>query len=573
MREGVPRLSRSSVPDEDVKRMSMYRTLRKTTGRLWWRGRELFQELFIENSDQKKLERAIRRLQDVAHQRPLDPQGKRIVFFSLRPWITYLAHEGVLAARLRHAGHHVSYYTCHYDLAFCMRHNVNRPEQDRLCLKECVWFKNKWMDARYEQHTLGPLSDEAQAACEQIDEMPWPACLVFSWRGLDLGKICRPTVQWYVRRTRFTEEDAGIWRTFLKSAVHVADRFDAFLIQARPDVVVCFSGTMFAERVAQLLCRRHGIRSVSYGISYYELCLVGHNQSVWESLYRDRDNLDAMRIPDDALRQARKRLGEWTRSGGYNGYLLWRRNKREARQRARQLTDDPRPFAVAFTNTTYETAILPTQRLFRDQFEWTALLVDYFRRHPEYRLIIRVHPAETLRDEFQVREWYLERIHDYVKDWPGNVRVVPPESATCSYELALRARVALTYVSTIGMELVWRGIPVITAGSVHYDHQGFTCDPETEADYLRELDRHMSQKQPVTEQQKRALLRYIAWFMFIRMVRFEPIEQGRRETYLRCRDIQPRKVFSGRLPGLEAICALILDGREWWRVAEVNRGL
>ncbi|MBP7828525.1 MAG: hypothetical protein KA248_01265, partial [Kiritimatiellae bacterium] len=66
----------------------MYITLKKTAGRAWWRAQEIYRELFIENSDVKKIERALQRLHDVAHARPLREDGRHILIFNLRPWYT-----------------------------------------------------------------------------------------------------------------------------------------------------------------------------------------------------------------------------------------------------------------------------------------------------------------------------------------------------------------------------------------------------------------------------------------------------------------------------------------------------
>lgn len=543
--------------------------LRKLLGRLRWAAADRYRELFIDESDRHRLERALQRLHDVAWRHPQAPHGKWIVFFSLRPWFTFLAHEGVLAARFRQQGHHVSYYTCRNDLAFCMAHNVNLPEEYRTCREGRCLLKDKWIDARYPTRHLGPMSESAAAQCRVIDELPLEACRAYAWRDVKIGDLCAPSVIWYLRRTRFDERDADIWRSFLKSAVHVLDCFEPFLEETRPDVVVCVMGAFFTEAVALEVCRRQGVRTVTYGVSAGSRLNIGHNRSIWASRELDREDLDAIELRSDIEARGRKLLDQWNRSGGYAGYLLWRGNRKARNDIYQVLGEDRRPFAVAFTNTTYETAISHKQRIFADQFEWSAFLVDYFRSHPEYRLVIRVHPAERVTDEWRVQEWFMDRIGEHVKEWPSNVTLVPPESPVSSYKLADAARVGLTYVSFIGVEMVYRGLPVITAGLSHYDNRGFTHDPVSREGYLVELERHMKSRLAVSPAQRAALIRYVSWLMYIRRIGFEPIEQGRRESYLKPRKIRPRQVFSGKLKGFESVCSLILDGREWWTIEEM----
>ncbi|MBP7828526.1 MAG: hypothetical protein KA248_01270, partial [Kiritimatiellae bacterium] len=523
-----------------------------------------------ENSDVKKIERALQRLHDVAHARPLREDGRHILIFNLRPWYTHLAHEGILAARLRYAGHHVSYYTCLHDLTFCMRHNMNAPESIRVCHGAQCLAKKRWMDSRFPLHSLGPMSAEAADQCRRIDALGLEDWESYAWRGLAIGSLCASSMFWYFRRTHFTEADVATLRQFLKTAVHVADCFDVFLETNRPDVVLLYGGAHFTEAVVVELCRRRGVRSVTWAQTWNELFIAAQDKSTWASLDLERFDLAKAQIPAEILQKGRDLLAFWKKKHGYQGFIFWEKQNRQASDAGQVIRGDPRPFAVAYTNTTFETGILRKKRIWNDQFEWSVSLVEYFRRHPEYRLIIRVHPAEAVKDEYRVGEWYLDRMKDYVRDWPENVTIIPPESPVSSYELAYSARVALTYVSTIAMELAWQGVPVITAGHCHYVGRGFSCDPEDEAAYHRALDRYLAERQAVTDDMVSAVERYIAWLIYVRLVEFEPLELGRRESYLRCRKIKPRQVFSGKLAGLEAVCSLILDGREWWRLDQTG---
>jgi hypothetical protein len=110
----------------------------------------------------------------------------------------------------------------------------------------------------------------------------------------------------------------------------------------------------------------------------------------------------------------------------------------------------------------------------------------------------------------------LRIIDEVLPELPDNVRIIPPESEINTYDLIELASVGLVYTTTVGLEMVMSGVPVIVAGQTHYRGKGFTHDPETLEEYVHLLDRIPEQnKAPsVDEGQVDLAWRYAYRFFF-----------------------------------------------------------
>ena len=72
---------------------------------------------------------------------------------------------------------------------------------------------------------------------------------------------------------------------------------------------------------------------------------------------------------------------------------------------------------------------------------------------------------------------------------PSHIHLVPADAKINTYDLVEIADLGLVYTTTVGMEMVMSGIPVIVAGQTHYRAKGFTLDPECWQDYFELLNR------------------------------------------------------------------------------------
>src|SRR5207245_4852737 len=152
------------------------------------------------------------------------------------------------------------------------------------------------------------------------------------------------------------------------------------------------------------------------------------------------------------------------------------------------LSPDRRLIAL-FTNVTWDLFVAERDFAFDGQMQWIAATLDFVRGHPELDLVVRAHPAEIVA-KFQTRGRIVRQIEERFAPLPANVRLIVPESVIASDTLRAMASLNLVYCSSVGMEAVIAGQPVLICGNPYYARKGFTLDVESPEHYDRLLEDH-----------------------------------------------------------------------------------
>lgn len=139
---------------------------------------------------------------------------------------------------------------------------------------------------------------------------------------------------------------------------------------------------------------------------------------------------------------------------------------------------------VMYPNLAWDAAIEGgISDIFKDVFDWIDKTVEFFKKKPDYQLIIRTHPAELVWDECN------QSIDEYItkkySPLPDNIILLKPNAPLMAYDLIDENTVAILYNGTLGCELAPLGIPVLTAADdVHYKKAGVVYKVRDLEDYL-----------------------------------------------------------------------------------------
>jgi hypothetical protein len=192
-------------------------------------------------------------------------------------------------------------------------------------------------------------------------------------------------------------------------------------------------------------------------------------ESLWPS-YRD------VPLSGEERQQLKRFLGSWARSETtpfpYNPSPLEDesliRNQLGLRANA--------PLVVAYTNTSWDIAVIDRDVGFANMFDWVFAMVETAMRHPQIDFVVRAHPAEKkvpaelqsrtpvgpeIRKRFRLRE---------------NIKIIEGDDPISSYALARMATVNMLYASRLGLEIALSGKRPWIAGAVTYRDKGFTLD-------------------------------------------------------------------------------------------------
>jgi hypothetical protein len=509
-----------------------------------------------------KVFRDLERLLTTARPRPEKKLG-RMLFFSMRGWTTHVALETMLAEAVAQRGIEPVFFTCGGPLPLCGITNF-RADDPTPC-NDCHGYVSRFLETLgFPVTTLDGLvsADERRAVEQRVAAIPDGALESHEEDGFAYGRMVRTSVLWFLLRG--TPEDSERWRatyrSFLIAAGVIRLAAERLLQRTRPDRVFCLNGLFFAERVLREVAARRGIPVTTYERGFMPDSWVFFHDGV-ACDYPIAD--DFRGIADRSLdsRQSARvadYLAERTR-GGVDAAQYWPRMEARRREVVDQLGLDPeRPIVSAFTNITWDSAVLDHDVAFDSMFDWLERTIRFFAGRDDGQLVIRTHPAEVRLPGQETAQQVPDALAERMGGIPEHVRIVDASSGLSSYTLGSMSRFAIVYTSTMGLELAATGVPVVVTGDTHFRGLGFTLDVDDRDGYPALLDRLLTGEPPSPHTE---LARRYAHFFFFRFmiplgVTHEIESKQVRIPLERFEDLAP-----GNDPALDAVADGLVHGR------------
>ncbi len=431
-------------------------------------------------------QRQARRLSASTDTSASDGTGPRILFLTPRDWAMHVQLEGSLALALRHRGASVKFLTCGGGLDICDRINVHQGPP--LPCRSCKKYVDNSLDAFGMPHTS--LTDDWRlddpGDWPELDELGIAELGSVVDDGLPLGELLNIPTRWFLLSSRLEQDPLGAdtYRAFLKSARRIARGFRQTIARWRPDTVVMLNGLFSFEAVARAICEEEGIDVVTYERTHRKGALV-FARNAPANRY-DLSGIWAHRGSTPLTANENAELDEYLSSRRQQGHPLlniWKDavvDRPERPERGR--------LVALFSNVTWDSSVLGRDVGFDSMHHWLDTVVDYFAAHPEHRLIMRAHPAETKRPGKESREAVSDHLLRRPGGLPDNIALIGPDDPTSSYPIMEEADLGLVYTSTVGIEMAVMDKPVLVGGRSHYRGLGFTNDPDTPEHFVQMLD-------------------------------------------------------------------------------------
>jgi hypothetical protein len=186
----------------------------------------------------------------------------------------------------------------------------------------------------------------------------------------------------------------------------------------------------------------------------------------------------------------------------------------------------PGPRFLLATNVVGDSSMLRRDPIFRNQRDWVRQTIDFFRARPDWSLVIRAHP-----DEKFIPGKVVVKMGDVAREMLGearNVLVIGGDEDVSSYALMPGLAGGLVWMSSIGVDMVARGIPVLAVARPKYHDLEVVQEPRNTAEYFATLERLATAPAKVAvEQQTRACQYLNLVFSTFSFAAFSPTYRAR----------------------------------------------
>lgn len=402
-----------------------------------------------------------------------------IVFFTMLGSHSYmLASEVALARALRTRGHKVRVVLCDQALPVCENKGANnRGRWDVACFK-CSRNGADHLRASRLDH------DFVSALARAAEDSEATAFL----DGLDFRYTIESSLYKFFRigRLRQTEEERAI-AAALTRACRLSAQAALAVARRRPDRVVMSHGVYSTWAPALAVFNQFQIPVAVYNKGKRRNSTVMN----WVRGVMDWDvSGEWAKVKDLPLtRKQDQRIRTYLDSRVTHAADALKYNfaERETLDQtyARLRLDAGKQTFVLFTNVLWDAACAQKEIAFPNAVDWVMETIEWFSRHPEKQLVVKIHPAEVV---IGTNQPFADEIRARFRELPSNVRLIKPHEQVNSWSIMRVATAGLVHTSTPGMELPLEGIPCVVVSGVHYRGKGFTVDIDSKEEYFRLIE-------------------------------------------------------------------------------------
>lgn len=445
---------------------------------------------------------------------------------------TWWAHDGVLISALRLRGAEIIPTMCDKLQADqCMIYagvwqNTNEPafasRRADIC-KQCVksdlrlWQILDIQPIRLASFVSQQEREEIWKQVNQYTEGDWATVNV---EGFPLGKEVWKAVvnnnlqgeiksDWQVEANQLASHHAFNILALMSS-------YKKILKSVKPDRVVGNGGYYYQWGVLNHLCQQQGI-------PYYRYYPTGLQPMSWNYALNTTEIVHVTPAWSSWLKQPwdedkQKQVQQDLKARGL--YLVPQQEPgipERIEQVAKKLQiDRNKPTFLALTGVIWDANTNIESNAFKNMYEWLFETMEWFAKHPEYQLIIRVHPAENIVPTVapNLRSRFEKELKERNIQISSNVFLIKPEEKIETYDVMHLANVAATYMSTTGLEYACLGKPLIAIGPVHYADKGFTFDPKSKEEYFSFLEKFLKDSWLLENQKALQELALKYWYLY-----------------------------------------------------------
>lgn len=277
-----------------------------------------------------------------------------------------------------------------------------------------------------------------------------------------------------------------LWESYSNATISIVNFYKNFIDQNKITLGFSVHGIYVPHGVINKIFKKNGIDFYNYNTSYRENRFYFTRNETYHKVLpsETHDELKLQDVSDYEIEAITQYL-ESRETGGQD----WQQFNNEPNNKVKEYLQN-RGFqehgqiAVLFSNVVWDARLHFFDNTYDDMSEWVTETVEVFRKMPNRRLIIRVHPGEIIshsKSRERLRELPI------LQNLPNNIILIDAEEKISSYELARHSDLNLVYASKIAMELGRMNAPVITCGDAWVKNKTASITPKSKKEYLNYL--------------------------------------------------------------------------------------
>ena len=479
----------------------------------------------------------------------------RLVGLNLNAAFSMIAGWGVQLA-----GRKIYHFACNSGMSHCVLGaglgDPKAPPPCKGCIKDTERFTGSAPRFWFEFNEDAGLRKQLQG--KSISELE-----NFSYQGRPLGSLVLPSLRWILRRYHLKDDEVTqyLFSEYILSAYNIAEKISKMITEVDPDVVVVFNGLQYPEAVVRWVSQQNGIRVITHEV----------NLQPFSAFFTDgQATIYPLAIPDDFLLTERQNqiLDEYLKKriqGDFKmaGIKFWP----EMNQLPEDLVDVINKFdsiVPVFTNVIFDTSQAHANTIFPDMFAWLDTVLDYAKKYWNILFVIRAHPDEMRvgkSSQENVLNWAAdENIKEY-----QNIKLIGPDDTHSSYELIQHSKFTLVYNSSIGLEAILLGTPVLCAGKARYTQYPTVYYPKSKEKYQDLLQSFLqADKIEVPEEFIENARKFLFYQLYRASLRFDDfIGEGTSPGYIQLKGFNWRKLLPGNSDVVDCVVQGILFNEEF----------
>lgn len=337
---------------------------------------------------------------------------------------------------------------------------------------------------------------------------------------VNVDELLRSGLQRYYLMANPEIKNEVVERSVLATILKVLIAMDKICQEIKPEIVLSSHGVYSTWGPVIEYCKVHHIFCVTYGRSYNKNGITfAYNNSY---LKRDLDDREDAWRQRKLTKEQRGRVIKFFKertglSDGTIEYDYYGDNKKilTSVQIKEMLGIPPKKKIVGlFPNIPWDGQVSGEGDVFPQYQDWLKTTLDFFVERKDIYLILRTHPAESLKG-YAVGDENLESmVNEIYPVLPPNIILLPYAHPINSYSLGLSSNFGIAYCSTICMELTFLGVPVIVAGYPEFGKKGIMYDITSIDNYIELLEKGIGEELCVDEQAKEDLIKFAHYFFF-----------------------------------------------------------